>query len=310
MMGASSRTKTARSPWLRLVWLVPLIIVVLLVVVLFARWLTGLAGVQQFMIDYPGKQPLPESAPVGFPAWLGWQHFLNIFFLLLIVKSGWQVRTNTRPSTYWTRNNTGLLRTKRSPKKISLDLWLHFSVDALWVLNGIIFIVLLFASGQWMRIVPTSWDVIPNAISAALQYVSLNWPVESGWVNYNALQLLAYFVTVFIAAPLAIITGLRMSAAWPADATRVNKAYPIEWARAVHFPVMLYFVAFTVVHVALVLTTGALKNLNHMYAANDELNWVGFWIFAASLVVLAAAWLLARPLFLRPIAALTGKVGR
>ncbi|WP_341953516.1 hypothetical protein [Salinibacterium sp. TMP30] len=309
-MAASSQTTTARSPWLKLVWLVPLIVVLLLVVVLFARWLTGLAGIQQFMTDYPGKQPLPESAPVGFPAWLGWQHFLNIFFLLLIVKSSWQVRTNTRPSTYWTRNNTGLLRTKRSPKRISLDLWLHLSVDALWVLNGILFIVLLFASGQWMRIVPTSWDVIPNALSAALQYVSLNWPVESGWVNYNALQLLAYFVTVFIAAPLAIITGLRMSAAWPADATRLNKAYPIEWARAVHFPVMLYFVAFTIVHVALVLATGALKNLNHMYAANDELNWVGFWIFAASLVVLAAAWLLARPLFLRPIAALTGKVGR
>ena len=33
-----------------------------------------------------------------------------------------------------------------------------------------------------------------------------------------------------------------------------------------HFPVMLYFVAFTVVHVALVFATGALRNLNHMYA--------------------------------------------
>lgn len=310
MMAAATRTKTARSRWFTLVWLGPLLILALLVVVLVAKWMTGLAGVQQFMTDYPGKQPLPESAPVGLPAWLGWQHFLNIFFLLLIVKSGWQVRTNTRPGAFWTRNNTGLLRTKRSPKRISLDLWLHLSVDALWVLNGIIFIVLLFASGQWMRIIPTDWGVFPNALSAVLQYASLDWPVESGWVNYNALQLLAYFVTVFIAAPLAIITGLRMSAAWPAGATRLNKAYPIEWARAVHFPVMLYFVAFTIVHVTLVLTTGALRNLNHMYAANDEVNWVGFWIFAASLVVLAAAWLLARPLLLRPIASITGKVGR
>ena len=309
-MAATTRKKTARSRWFTLVWLVPLMIAVLLAAVLVAKWMMGLAGVQQFVADYPGKQPLPESAPVGFPAWLGWQHFLNIFFLLLIVKSGWQVRTNTRPNTYWTRKNTGLLRTKRSPKRISLDLWLHLSLDTLWILNGITFIVLLFASGQWMRIIPTDWDVIPNALSATLQYVSLDWPVESGWVNYNALQLLAYFVTVFIAAPLSIITGLRMSALWPPDATRANKAYPIEWARAVHFPVMLYFVAFTIVHVTLVLTTGALRNLNHMYAANDEVNWVGFWIFAASLVVLAAAWLLARPLLLRPIASITGKVGR
>ena len=74
-----------------------------------------------------------------------------------------------------------------------------------------LFFVLLFVTGQWMRIVPTSWDVFPNALSAALQYVSLDWPTENGWVNYNSLQLLAYFVTVFIAAPLAIVTGMRMS---------------------------------------------------------------------------------------------------
>ncbi|GAA1217451.1 cytochrome b/b6 domain-containing protein [Rhodoglobus aureus] len=310
MMATSPRTKTVRSPWLKLGGLVLLIIVVLLAVVLVAKWMIGLAGVQQFMADYPGKQPLPESAPIGFPAWLGWQHFLNIFFLLLIVKSGWQVRVATRSRTYWTRKNTGLIRTKRSPMRISLDLWLHFSVDALWILNGIIFIVLLFASGQWMRIVPTDWGVIPNALSASLQYLSLDWPVETGWVNYNSLQLLAYFVIVFIATPLAIISGLRMSSIWPPDATKLNKAYPMEWARAVHFPVMLYFVAFTIVHVTLVLATGALNNLNHMYAGTDEMNWVGFWIFVASLVVLAAVWLLARPLFLRPIASLSGKVGR
>ncbi|MFP3802940.1 oxidoreductase, partial [Paraburkholderia sp. SIMBA_027] len=72
------------------------------------------------------------------------------------------------------------------------------------MLNGLIFIVLLFATGQWLRIVPTNWDVFPNALSAGLQYASLNWPLENGWNNYNRLQLLTYFLTVFIAAPLAI----------------------------------------------------------------------------------------------------------
>ncbi len=120
-----------------------------------------------------------------------------------------------------------------------------------------------------MRIVPTSWEVFPNAISAALQYVSLDWPTENGWVNYNSLQQLAYFATVFLAAPLAIATGVRMSGIWPKNATALNKAYPVEWARKIHFPVMLYFVAFIIVHVALVFATGALRNLNHMYAAQD-----------------------------------------
>ena len=99
-----------------------------------------------------------------------------------------------------------------------------------------------------------------------------------------------------------------MSGIWPKNATRLNKLYPVEWARAVHFPVMLYFVAFIIVHVALVFATGALRNLNHMYASQDVVNWVGFWIFVGSLIVIAAAWVAARPLVLAPIARLFGKV--
>lgn len=286
------------------------LVLLLVIAVLVARWLVGLDGVKNWMATYPGHSELPASAPVGLPAWLGWQHFLNMFFLVLIVRSGWRVRTVTRPPAYWVRNNKGLIRTKGAPSRISLDLWFHLSLDALWVLNGIVFIVVLFATGQWMRIVPTSWDVFPNAASAALQYLSLNWPTENGWVNYNALQLLAYFTTVFIAAPLAIITGLRMSGAWPKKAKKLNKAYPVELARKLHFPVMIYFVAFVVVHVALVLATGVLRNLNHMYGANNSDGWSGLVIFAVSILVIVGFWFLAQPIFLRPVAALTGKVGK
>jgi thiosulfate reductase cytochrome b subunit len=285
-------------------------VVALLVLVLVAQWMRTLPSIQSFLADYPGHTELPAGAPIGLPAWLGWQHFLNAFFILLIIRSGWQVRTTTRPKANWTRNNKGLIRTKNPPSKISLDLWFHLTMDALWILNGIVFIVLLLATGQWLRIIPTSWDIVPNALSAALQYASLDWPTENGWLNYNALQVLAYFTTVFIAAPLALATGLRMSGAWPKKAMKLNKAYPIELARAIHFPVMLYFVFFIIVHVALVLATGALRNLNHMYASRDDGSWAGFWIFAASLAVMVVAWFLARPLFLRPVASLTGKVSR
>ena len=84
----------------------------------------------------------------------------------------------------------------------------------------------------------------------------------------------------------------------------------MELARALHFPVMLYFVAFTVVHVALVLATGALRNLNHMYASNDSTGLDRALIFAVSIVVIVGVWFLAQPVFLRPIASLTGKVGK
>jgi len=307
----TTATRTA-SPnrWKVLGWAIPAALVALVALVLLARWLRTLAGVEAFVDAYPGTVPPPPGTPEGFPAWLSWQHFLNAFFLLLIVRTGWRVRTVQRPEAHWTRNNTGRFRTKRAPKRISFDLWLHLSLDALWVLNGIVFVVLLFATGHWARIVPTSWEVVPNALSVLLQYVSLDWPAEDGWVVYNSLQLLAYFTIVFIAAPLAIVTGLRMSPAWPVDAPRLNRAYPIGLARAVHLPVMLFFVGFVIAHVGLVLATGALRNLNHMYAGSDEVNWIGAAVFAGSVVVMVAGWILARPVYLRGLAQLTGKVTR
>jgi thiosulfate reductase cytochrome b subunit len=275
------------------------------IVVQLTRWFLGLDFMQDFLATYPGVTPLPDGAPVGLPAWLGWQHFFNVFLIVLIIRSGLQVRTERRPPAYWTPRWS-----KGGQGRISLNLWFHQSLDILWLVNGLVFVVLLFATGQWMRVVPTSWEVIPNAVSAGLQYLSLDWPLEDGWVNYNSLQVLAYFATIFIAAPLAAITGVRMSGLWPKNATTLNRIYPVEWARAVHFPVMLYFVAFIVVHVALVFTTGALRNLNAMFAARDADDWLGFWIFVASMVVIAAAWIAARPTVLAPIAGLFGKVGR
>jgi thiosulfate reductase cytochrome b subunit len=299
-----------KSKWFPLVWILPLAVVSLAILVLLARWLRDISWMQDFLTKYRGATPLPEGAPEGFPAWLNWQHFLNVFFLVLIVGSGWRVRTVTRPPAYWTRNNKGIIRTKGAPTKISLDLWFHLAVDALWLLNGIIFCILILATGQWVRLVPTNWEVFPNALSAAIQYLSLDWPTEDGWINYNSLQVLAYFTVVFIAAPLAALTGVRMSGAWPKQAERLSKIYPIELARAIHLPVMFFFVGFVIVHITLVMATGAVRNLNHMYAGQSSESWLGFWFFAASIGVMAAAWIGARPLILRPIANVAGKVSR
>ncbi|MFJ2620508.1 cytochrome b/b6 domain-containing protein [Glutamicibacter sp. NPDC087344] len=275
-------------------------------VVLLARWILGFEAVSNFVVRYPGEYHLPEAAPIGFPRWLAWNHFFNFFLMVLIIRSGLQVRHQRKPPAYWS--------SKRSPK-VSINLWLHQSLDVLWLVNGLVFVVVLFASGHWVRIVPTSWEVFPNAISAALQYMSLDWPTDNGWVNYNSLQQLAYFTTVFIAAPLAALTGFRLSAFWPKNAPALTKRYPIEVARALHFPTMLYFAVFIVVHVALVFSTGALRNLNHMFAAQGSTdpaqfanNWTGLWMFAVAIFVTAAAWAACRPLFLTSIARIFGKV--
>lgn len=310
-MAVETRPRAAFTPlqWAGIVLIgAPALLLLLTMAVAASRFALSLPAGDAFLAAYPGAAPLPESAPVGIPAWLGWQHFFNAFFMVLIIRTGLQIRGEKRPTVFWSPRGNPKRRT-------SLTIWLHQAVDVLWLVNGIVFVVLLFATGQWMRIVPTSWEVFPNAASAALQYLSLDWPTENGWVNYNALQQLSYFTTVFIAAPLAVASGVRMSTFWSRDWKRLSEAYPLEWARRVHVPVMVYFVAFIVVHVALVFATGALRNLNHMYAAQGSVagirfaeNWTGFWIFAVSLVVTVGAVVAARPAVVAPIARLFGTV--
>ncbi|MET4780912.1 molybdopterin-dependent oxidoreductase [Glaciihabitans sp. UYNi722] len=318
--------RVGRNKWFNLLWLVPIGLVVLIVGIAVAKGLREIPGIHEFIRPHPGVSELPAGAPVGFPAWLGWQHFLNIFFMIFIIRSGATILSD-HPRLYWTRhsnpgrdwfrvqkpvptdplytakqdsitlpNGVGLPGRRHS---IGLARWWHLGIDTLWLANGIVFYVLIFTTGQWIRLVPLHWDVIPNAISVAIQYGSLDWPLETGWTNYNGLQLLAYFLTVFVAAPLALITGLGMSPALSTRFARISSVFNIQLARSVHFLVLCWFLLFIVVHVTLVLTTGALRNLNHMYAGRDDGSWVGFWIFAGFMIIVIASWVAATPLTYR-----------
>lgn len=285
-------------------------VVVALFLVLAARWLRTVEPIADFIATYSGHTDLPENAPTGFPAWLSWQHFLNFFFTVLIVRTGFGLRSTARPGGYWQAKPTSFFGAGRAnPPKITLGQWTHQMVDVLWLLNGLVFVVLLFATGHWIRIVPITWEVFPNLISVLLQYVSLDWPLENSWVHYNAAQQLAYFVTVFIAAPLTALTGYRVSSWWP-NTDRANRLYPIGVARSLHLPLALYFVVFVIVHVSLVLMTGALRNLNHMFTGRDVVDAWGLVLFLVSLAVSAAALVLTRAVFTGPLAARTGTVTR
>ena len=266
--------------------------------VLAARWFVGTDTGADFIARYSGAQPLPESAPEGFPAWLTWSHFFNMFLMAMIIKTGLMQRREKKPEAYWAPRS-------RPREKISVNLWLHVVLDVAWVVLGAIFYVLLFATGQWMRIVPTSWETFPNAVSAGIQYLSLDWPNENPWVFYNSLQELSYFLVVFVASPLAIISGARMSPLWPKQWNFIS----MRVARALHFPTMLFFVLFVIIHVALVFTTGVRGNLNAMFAATDDpTGWTGTILFIIAIAVIAGGWSLARPMFVAPIAARTGNV--
>lgn len=287
--------------------LIPTAVVLGVLVVVGARWLRTLPAVQGFVERYPGVGTIPDWTPAGFPPWLSWTHFLSAFLLLFIVRSGLAVRSRVRPPAFWTRDPARFPRTSRTPTRLSLHVWWHLVVDVAWVATGTVYVVLLFASGYWARIVPTHPDVVPNAISAGLQYVSLDWPQHDTWASYNSLQLLSYFATVFIASPLAIVSGLRLS---PAGARRPLALIPEPAARWTHWAVTVYFIAFTVVHVFLVLTTGARENLAHMFAGRDDGSILGVALFFAALLVTVVAAAILRPPAQTAIAERTGTVRR
>jgi thiosulfate reductase cytochrome b subunit len=321
------RLRVGRDKWFNVLWLLPIGFVLLIALIAVAQALRTVPGVQHFIARYPGEVlPAHAAADAGIPSWVGWQHFVNLFFMAFILRSGWQILCD-HPRLYWTRHSqpgvewmriappspddplwTAKQDSVNLPRQVGLPglrhsiglaRWWHLSVDLLWLVNGIVFYVMIFATPQWRRLVPTSWAVFPNALSTLIQYLSLDLPANHGWVAYNSLQLIAYFITVFVAAPLALITGLGMSPALSTRFRRFSKVFSIQLARSVHFLVMVWFVVFIVMHVTMVFATGAARNLNAMFAARDGSGALGFVIFAVAMAVVVAAWIAASPFTLR-----------
>ncbi len=319
--GIAPRVRVGRTRWFNLLWLLPIGFVFLIAGIALAKELRGLAPVQSFIEQNPGIVK-PPNGREGIPAWVGWQHFFNLFLMTFIIRSGIQIMTD-HPRLYWTRNSTpgkewfrfqnqvpadplwtakqdsvslpGQIGLPGIRHSIGLARWWHLGIDMLWLLNGAVFYVLVFTTGHWQRLVPMSWDVVPNAVSVGIQYLSLDWPVDDGWVAYNSLQVIAYFITVFIAGPLALITGLGMSPALSTRFTRISSVLSIQTARSLHFLVMVWFLLFIVMHVTLVITTGMRENLGYMYAGRNDESWAGFWVFAASMIVVTVGWVAATP---------------
>lgn len=321
--------------WFSSLWLVPLGIVALVLSIAVAREMAQQEWFQAFVARYPGTSAqYVQPVTTGFPWWLRWQHFLNLLFMMFIIRAGLQIladhprlylNSGSRPDSEWLRmrgpvpvdrRDSGDADTVWTAKEDSVALpkhvglpgfrhsvglarWWHFSFDLLWLLNGVVFYVLLFSTDEWKRLVPTSLDVFPNALSTALQYLSLELPQNSGFSTYNALQLLAYFITVFIAAPVALVTGLLQA---PAVAGRFGTGagpFNRQVARTLHFGVLVWMLVFTAVHTLMIFVTGFVGNVNHMTLGTDTNSWVGVGLYLAWMAVVVAFWLIASPLTIR-----------
>lgn len=320
--------------WYSTAWLIPISVAGLIVWIAVCQQLRTYSAVQSWLASHPGTGDFQPPVTSGFPLWLRILHFLNLLFMLFIIRAGIQIladhprlqtdagcmpgreRLRLRgpvppdrmaqepPERAWTAKDDAVtlprwLGLPGIRHSIGLARWWHFSCDFLWILTGVTFYVLLFTTGQWARLVPVSWSVFPNAISTAIQYGSLDFPANKGWTQYNGMQIIAYFVVVFIAGPLALITGLLQA---PAIAARFGLGWGRinrQTARIVHFMVLVTFVGFIFIHTVMVWITGLLKNLNHITIGMNTASWTGWWLYVIWMAIVVAVWWGASPLTLR-----------
>jgi thiosulfate reductase cytochrome b subunit len=305
---------------------------------------TLIAYGQWAVAGLPAVPPSPildaaiATQPHGFPAWLRVTHYTNLLFLILLIRSGLQILAD-HPRLYWNVHCTpGTEWLRLTPIEVPRDRvwtakddsrhlspWIglpgyrhtvgmarhwHFLSIPFWVGNGVIFVLLLFATGQWRRLVPTSWQILPDAWAVFVHYATLHLPTEpDGFYRYNALQQLTYFGVVFLLAPLAILTGPSMSPAF----TNRFKWYPNlpgnrQIGRSIHFLIMCAFVLFLIGHVAMVVITGFVRNMNHIVVGTDDTGMAGVYLGIMGIAVIVAVNAVAtwfawhRPRFVQNVA--------
>jgi len=71
---------------------------------------------------------------------------------------------------------------------------------------------MLFASPEWHRLIPASWQIVPDGRTRPAQLPEPFTLLETPGA-YNALQQLTYASLCFLLAPFSIATGIAMSPA-------------------------------------------------------------------------------------------------
>ena len=157
------------------------------------------------------------TSVLDFPLWLRAAHFFNFLFLSLIVRSGIEI-LSAHPRFYWndhcTPGSEWLKFTKKQRAKnqlwvasdeessfpsaialpghgnLGLGRHWHFLMDFAWLLTGLTYVVMLFVTPEWRRLIPASWQIVPNAMNVMWNYLTFHIVETQG--TYNALQQLKY----------------------------------------------------------------------------------------------------------------------
>jgi thiosulfate reductase cytochrome b subunit len=187
-------------------------------------------------------KPLAVTAKVMQPAWVRIVHWINAVAMILMIMSGWQIY------------NASPLFGFRFSSSITLGGWLaggllwHFAAMWLLMVNGLVYLVLGFATGRFAKkLLPISpAGVVADARAALTGKLS-----HDDLTRYNYVQKLLY-AGIIVVGVLIVLSGLSI---WkPVQLQYLTALFGgYDVARYVHFICMALIVAFLVIHVALAL---------------------------------------------------------
>ncbi len=306
------------------IWIRPSVTVLFLVLALLP---VAVAWGHCLAVGLPAVPAIPPQLandPAGFPAWLRITHYVNLLFMVLLLRSGLSIlmdhprlywNVHCAPGSEWMRFTPVEVPTNRvwtakdDARYISPWLGLpgyrhtigtarhwHLLCALFWFLNGLAFVALLFGTDQWKRLMPATWHIVPDAWAVFVHYATFHMPVEpDAFYRYNALQQLSYFTVVFVMAPLSAMTGWAMSPALDSRFPWYPKVFGgRQSARSIHFLLLLGYVGFVAMHVTMVAATGLARNMNHIVMGSDGANVIGLLLGLVGIGVVVAACYLAQ----------------
>jgi sulfoxide reductase catalytic subunit YedY len=264
---------------------------------------------------------------LGFPLGIRLTHWFNFLFMTMLIRSGLDIISGL-PKFYWDDGCVpgtewlSLARKKMPENELwtshdemeDWPTWLalpggpkfgiarswHFAAAVGWTFTGMLYLALLFTSDHWHRLIPSSWQVFPDALGTAGDYLHLRLrhPSETGDEQrpFNALQQLTYFGVIFLLAPFQILTGIAQSPAIEAHFTWPRRLLGgRQGARSLHLIGMALFVLFLVGHVVMVLLHGWAAEMDRMvlgvtHGAGSSLGaWSGVGVIVGVILVNWAA---------------------
>jgi thiosulfate reductase cytochrome b subunit len=219
--------------------------------------------------------------------WLRWVHWLNVPMISLMIWSGLLIywANDIYPGFFpdWFYKVFGI------ESRLADGMAIHFFIAWFFIINGLVYISMLFFSGHWRELFPdrkTPAQIIPTI----LHDMGLRKEAPPQGL-FNAMQRVTY-TGVIILAILGVASGFAIykpvQLSW-----LTNLFFGYEGARLVHFIVMLSLCGFVFIHIIQVIRAGW-KNFALMVGRARS----SFVIFAILLACGAGlwTWLSNRPL--------------